>query len=87
ALMWLDVLSRLPVSVVAPMGCLMPILASAMSWALWGERMTPAQLAAGGALLAGLWLLARPGVARAKIAERKAVRWRGRRAGTDARPG
>ncbi|MBI4229228.1 MAG: DMT family transporter [Planctomycetes bacterium] len=61
ALMWLDVLSRLPVSVVAPMGCLMPLLVSAMSWALLGERMTPAQLAAGGALLAGLWLLARPG--------------------------
>lgn len=61
SLMWLDVLSRLPVSVVAPIGSFIPVLASAMSWAVLGERMTGAQMAAGGALLAGLWLLARPG--------------------------
>ena len=50
-------LKRLPASVVSIVATSEPVIAAVLAWAFLGQSLTPAQLAGGGAVLAGVLLL------------------------------
>ncbi|UCC62609.1 MAG: EamA family transporter [Anaerolineae bacterium] len=52
-------LERLPASVVSIVATSEPVIAAVLAWAFLGQSLTPAQIAGGGAVLAGVLLLQR----------------------------
>jgi multidrug transporter EmrE-like cation transporter len=54
---WMVVLSDLSLSAAFPMTALGYVLVIGLGWTIFGERVTPTELAGGAAILAGVWLL------------------------------
>jgi len=57
---WTTLLARHPSGVVAPFSMLVPVVGIGASWAFLGERPSPAELALGALVLAGVLLATRP---------------------------
>lgn len=55
---WMVVLSDLSISAAFPMTAVGYVLVIGLAWAVFGERVTAAELVGGAAIITGVWLLA-----------------------------